>query len=71
LNGAKKRGQRKATGIFTYTHPVNKTQEEHNQEALILEVKKSEMIIDAQGIGTGLVASLLRLIRKIFSQRSP
>jgi hypothetical protein len=27
----KKRGQRKATGIFTYTHLVNKTQEEYNK----------------------------------------
>ena len=53
----KKCGQRKATGIFTYTHPVNKTQDKLNKEALrILEIKKSGMIMDAQGIGAGLIS---------------
>ncbi len=28
----KMRGQRNATGIFTYTHPVSKTQEKHNKK---------------------------------------
>lgn len=47
-------GQRMATGIFTYTKPVNQIQKEHNKESLnILELKKSQMILDSQAISSG------------------
>ncbi len=50
LNGGKKAGQRKASGIFTYVNPITSIQIDHNREALrILEVKKSQLIIDWQG----------------------
>lgn len=46
--------QRRAAGIFTYTKPENQVQRNHNKEALeILEVKRSQFIIERQSIGTG------------------
>ena len=48
--------QRKATGIFTYTHPRDQLQKNHNKEALaILETKRSQMILDSQAITSGYV----------------
>jgi len=49
-------GERKAAGIFTYTKPRDTIQKNHNKEALaLLETKKSQMVIDAQSIGTPFV----------------
>jgi|GEM_PF-4790668 len=49
-------GERKAAGIFTYTKPRDIIQKNHNKEALaLLETKKSQMVIDAQSIGTPFV----------------
>ncbi|MBS1948718.1 MAG: site-specific integrase [Bacteroidetes bacterium] len=45
-------GQRMASGIFTYTRPLDQIQKNHNKEALnILASKKSQMILDAQAAG--------------------
>ncbi len=50
-------GQRIATGIFTYARPTNQIQKDHNKEALkILEMKKSQMILDAQSISSGYIS---------------
>jgi hypothetical protein len=50
------RGQRISTGIFTYTHPSGKIQRQHNKEALqILETKRSNLILDQQTVGTGIL----------------
>ncbi|MBV7530831.1 site-specific integrase [Chitinophaga sp. sic0106] len=47
------KGQRPATGIFVYTKPKDQTQKNHNKQALaLLEVKKSQAIIEQQSIGT-------------------
>lgn len=47
------KGQRPATGIFTYTKPKNQIQKNHNKEALlILETKKSQLIIESQATGS-------------------
>lgn len=52
----KKAGQRKASGIFTYIDPITPTQINHNKEALkILEIKRSQLILEWQGVGTGLI----------------
>jgi integrase len=49
-------GERKAAGVFTYTKPKDTIQRNHNKEALaLLETKKSQMVIDAQSIGTPFV----------------
>ncbi|MEO8172030.1 MAG: site-specific integrase [Sediminibacterium sp.] len=49
-------GQRLATGIFTYAKPVNQIQKDYNKEALkILELKKSQMVLDAQTISSGYI----------------
>lgn len=49
-------GQRSATGIFTYAKPSNQIQRNHNKEALtLLEVKKSERIIEQQSIGSSYI----------------
>jgi integrase/recombinase XerD len=49
-------GARVSTGIFTYSKPENPVQKEHNKEALrILELKKSQVILDTQAIATGYV----------------
>src|ERR1700737_1236180 len=52
----KQQGQRIATGIFTYAKPADQVQKNHNKEALvILEMKKSQMILDAQAISSGYI----------------
>ena len=49
-------GQRIATGIFTYAKPNNQIQRDYNKEALlILELKKAQMILDAQSIANGYI----------------
>jgi integrase len=49
---------RHSTGIFIYTKPKDATQKNHNKEALaLLEVKKSQTILDRQSIGTGFIPS--------------
>jgi len=46
-------GQRKAAGVFTYAHPKNQIEKNHNQQALaLLDTTKSQMIIDHQATGT-------------------
>ena len=45
-----------SAGIYTYTKPKNQVEKSHNKEALaILEIKRSQMIIDRQAIGTGYI----------------
>jgi hypothetical protein len=52
----KKAGQRKSSGIFTYVDPITPIEINHNKEALrTLEVKKSQLILEWQGVGTGLI----------------
>lgn len=54
----KKAGQRIATGVFTYAHPANRDQKKYNKEALkALEVKKSQLILDALSVGSDFVPS--------------
>jgi integrase len=49
-------GQRAATGIFTYVKPKDQIQKNHNKEALaILELKKSQMVLDQQTIAAGYI----------------
>jgi integrase len=47
------KGQRSSTGIFMYKRPKNQIEKNHNKEALkLLEVKKSQLTIEKQAIGT-------------------
>jgi len=47
------KGQRPSTGIFMYNQPKNQIEKNHNKEALkLLEVKKSQITIQKQAIGT-------------------
>ncbi len=47
------KGKRPSTGIFTHVKPKNQVEKEHNKEVLkILDVKKSQAILDIQSIGT-------------------
>ncbi len=49
-------GQRPATGIFIYKTPKNQIQKSHNKQALLLlETKKSQMIIEKQAIGSAYI----------------
>jgi hypothetical protein len=58
LEWGKQAGQRVATGVFTHTKPKEQLQKNHNKEALaILESKRSQLVIEAQSIGTGYIAS--------------
>jgi integrase len=51
-------GQRPSTGIFTYAKPKNAVEKNHNREALaLLEVKKSQLILEKQSIGSGYIPS--------------
>jgi hypothetical protein len=49
-------GQRRATGIFTYTKPKDQQVKNHNKEAIgILDAKKSQLILDVQAINSGFI----------------
>jgi hypothetical protein len=54
----RKSRERMATGIFIYTRPRNQVEKNHNKESLILvETKKSELLLEQQSIGTGFIPS--------------
>ena len=54
FEGGRNANQRKATGIFTYQHPKDQIQKNHNKEATtILETKQSQLILDLQSINNG------------------
>jgi hypothetical protein len=51
-------GEREATGIFTYLRPKNQIEKNHNKEALLLlEKRKSQLILEQQSIGIGHIPS--------------
>lgn len=53
---SRKSGERLATGIFIYTRPKDQAQKNHNKEALLLvETKKSELLLERQAIGSGFI----------------
>ena len=50
------RGQRIKTGIYTYVNPKTQVEKSHNREAfIILEMKRSQMVLDQQSIATGYI----------------
>lgn len=50
------KGQRPSTEVFIYTKPKDQVQKNHNKEALaLLEVKKSQLIIEQQAIGSAFI----------------
>jgi integrase/recombinase XerD len=50
----KEKGERIATGIFTYKRPANEIQKHHNSETLgILEAKRSQLILNQQASDSG------------------
>jgi hypothetical protein len=54
----RKAGGRIATGIFSFTHPRNQVEKNHNKEAMILlDTKKSELALERQAIGSGFIPS--------------
>jgi hypothetical protein len=56
LEWGKEQGQRTAIAIFTYVKPLDQLQKNHNKESLaILEMKKSQMILDQQAIASGYI----------------
>jgi integrase len=51
-------GQRPSTGVFIYKKPKDEFQRNHNKEALaLLEIKKSQAIIEQQAIGSPFIPS--------------
>jgi len=49
-------GQRPSTGVFIYTLPKDQLQKNHNKQALIiLEMKKSQLTIEQQAIGSAFI----------------
>lgn len=56
LEWGRNAGQRMATGVFTYVKPKDQVQKNHNKEAMtILEMKRSQMILDHQAISSGYI----------------
>ena len=52
----RKPGQRPSTGIFIYTKPKDQIQKNHNKQSLaLLEVKKSQLTIEQQAIGSAFI----------------
>jgi hypothetical protein len=53
LEWGKAADQRRAAGLFTYINPKSQIEKNHNKETIaLLEVKKSQLIIEFQSIGT-------------------
>ena len=51
-------GQRPSTGIFIYKNPKDQVQKTHNKQALaLLEIKKSNLTIEQQAIGSAFIPS--------------
>jgi integrase len=49
-------GQRPSTGVFIYTKPKNQIEKNHNKQALLLlETKKSQLIIEQQAVGSAYI----------------
>ena len=49
-------GQRRSTGVFIYNNPKSQTEKNHNKQALkLLEVKKSQLTIEQQAIGSAYI----------------
>lgn len=56
IEWGKAAGQRIATGVFSYAKPKDHIQRNHNKEAqMIIEAKRSQMILDRQAISTGYI----------------
>lgn len=52
----REKGQRPSTGIFIYKRPKTQIEKNHNREALaLIELKKSQLIIESQAVGTGFI----------------
>ena len=50
----KKKGERIATGVFTYKRPANEIQKYHNKEALaIVEAKRAQLVLNHQAADSG------------------
>jgi hypothetical protein len=59
LEWGKAPDQRRAAGIFTFIAPKSQTEKNHNKEAFaLLEVKKSQLTLEFQSIGTAYISSL-------------
>jgi integrase len=57
LSWGKKPGQRLATGIFTYTNPINRVQKEYNKEAFCqVEIRKAKLLLEWQSLGSNILA---------------
>lgn len=49
-------GQRPSTGVFVYANPKNQVEKNHNKQALLLlETKKSQLIIQQQAVGSAYI----------------
>lgn len=77
LECGKKAGQRKSTGIFTYSKPTDLIQKNFNKEALaIRETKKSQLILERQAISSGHIpqhkikSNFLDYYREFITQKS-
>jgi hypothetical protein len=58
FGNGRKAGERIATGIFLYSSPKNQVEKNHNKEAqILLDTKKSELLLEQQAIGTGFLPS--------------
>jgi|SRR5450432_215478 len=54
LEWGKEKGERIATGVFTYKRPANEIQKHHNKEALtIIEAKRTQLVINHQITDSG------------------
>lgn len=57
LEWGKKAGQRLATGIYTYTNPINRIQVGYNKEAFRqVEIQKAKLLLEWQSLGTSILS---------------
>jgi len=57
LEWGRGKGEREATGIYTFIDPTNQTQRDHNTQALgVLEKKRAQMTLDESCLNSGVIA---------------
>lgn len=55
LEWGKSAGQRKSTGIFTWVKPTSLVEKNHKEALVILESKRSQMVVDHQAINSSYI----------------
>ena len=61
----RKSSEKMSAGIFTHSKPKTQIEKNHNKETLaILEIKRSQLVLDRQSVGTGYIPAHIENLQK-------